>query len=272
MPREQARFSLATWRNHEIWASRRVRVSEQSAQTCVEDRGSGEEQGGREALHNAIDDSGASCAQRKGNETQLTAKKRGGPPKSEKNLLVLAAYTKSAKIMTVYLRNKTQKEFGDLIKDKVFRKCSKIERSPLRLGKGNYNAPEQSEELEEGQDENVSDDDGDENSSAVRRLTYDNTDEVRTTENNPSSGTGGICPGELMREIMDMWWEDKAKSKLRHVFLKPDGQLKQAQIGAEEMATREEEAETALQRARERESKWKDEKQSLIDRMKDLEE
>ena len=39
MPREQARFSLATWRNHEISASRRIRVSEQSAQTCVEDRG-----------------------------------------------------------------------------------------------------------------------------------------------------------------------------------------------------------------------------------------
>ena len=38
MPREQARFSLATWRNHEISASRRVRVSEQSGQTCVEDR------------------------------------------------------------------------------------------------------------------------------------------------------------------------------------------------------------------------------------------
>ena len=39
MPREQARFSLATWRNHKISASRRVRVSEQIAQTCVEDRG-----------------------------------------------------------------------------------------------------------------------------------------------------------------------------------------------------------------------------------------
>ena len=38
MPREQAHFSLATWRNHEISASRRARVSEQSAQTCVEDR------------------------------------------------------------------------------------------------------------------------------------------------------------------------------------------------------------------------------------------
>ena len=38
MPREQARFSLATWRNYEISASRRARVSEQSAQTCVEDR------------------------------------------------------------------------------------------------------------------------------------------------------------------------------------------------------------------------------------------
>ena len=38
MPREQARFSLATWRNHEISASRRARVSERSAQTCVEDR------------------------------------------------------------------------------------------------------------------------------------------------------------------------------------------------------------------------------------------
>ena len=39
MPREQARFSLATWRNHEISAPRRARVSEQSAQTCVEDHG-----------------------------------------------------------------------------------------------------------------------------------------------------------------------------------------------------------------------------------------
>ena len=38
MPREQARFSLATWRNHEISTSRRARVSEQNAQTCVEDR------------------------------------------------------------------------------------------------------------------------------------------------------------------------------------------------------------------------------------------
>ena len=35
MPREQARFSLATWRNHATSASRRARVSEQSAQTCV---------------------------------------------------------------------------------------------------------------------------------------------------------------------------------------------------------------------------------------------
>ena len=41
MPRDQARFSLATWRDHEISASRRVPVSEQSAQTCVEDRASG---------------------------------------------------------------------------------------------------------------------------------------------------------------------------------------------------------------------------------------
>ena len=38
MPREQARFSLATWRNHEISDSRRAWLSEQSAQTCVEDR------------------------------------------------------------------------------------------------------------------------------------------------------------------------------------------------------------------------------------------
>ena len=38
MPTEQARFSLATWRNYEISASRRARVSEQSAHTCVEDR------------------------------------------------------------------------------------------------------------------------------------------------------------------------------------------------------------------------------------------
>ena len=39
MPREQARFSLATWRNHEISASRGARVSEQSAQTCVKGNG-----------------------------------------------------------------------------------------------------------------------------------------------------------------------------------------------------------------------------------------
>ena len=38
MPTEQARFSLAPWRNHEISASRRAWVSEQSAQTCVDDR------------------------------------------------------------------------------------------------------------------------------------------------------------------------------------------------------------------------------------------
>ena len=46
MPREQAHFSLATWRNHEISASRRARVSEQSAQTCVEDRDHGQSKAG----------------------------------------------------------------------------------------------------------------------------------------------------------------------------------------------------------------------------------
>ena len=35
---EQGHSSLATWRNYATSASRRARVLEQSAQTCVEDR------------------------------------------------------------------------------------------------------------------------------------------------------------------------------------------------------------------------------------------
>ena len=39
MLREQGHSSLATWRNYTTSASRMARVLEQSAQTCVEDRG-----------------------------------------------------------------------------------------------------------------------------------------------------------------------------------------------------------------------------------------